>query len=160
MTDTTMNTGAASLSDDPKFAAVMALIDRIINGSRLDENNHNDDSLVEVASHLSRIGEKWAARSVGSVYNDARALKNLLLDGQHEGIIAELRTIRDNFARAASTSANVAQGAEAVASLRRIAHELRTYNPAADEYKGEHIHKVWAREIEALLPAASNGESK
>lgn len=35
--------------------------------------------------------------------------------------------------------------------LRRIVHELRTYNPAADEYKGEHIHKVWAREIEALL---------
>jgi hypothetical protein len=44
--------------------------------------------------------------------------------------------------------------------LKRIAHELRTYNPAADEYKGEHIHKVWAREIEALLPAASNGEPK
>jgi hypothetical protein len=62
--------------------------------------------------------------------------------------------------RAASTSANVAQGAEAVASLRRIAHELRAYNPAADEYKGEHIHKVWAREIEALLSDASNGESK
>jgi hypothetical protein len=55
---------------------------------------------------------------------------------------------------------NVAQGAEAVTSLRRIAHELHTYNPAADEYKGEHIHKVWAREIEALLPAASNGEPK
>lgn len=35
--------------------------------------------------------------------------------------------------------------------LRRIVHELRTYNPAADEYKGEHIHKVWAREIEAAL---------
>jgi hypothetical protein len=98
-------------------------------------------------------------------------------------------------ARAASTSANVAQGAEepdcwailtpngsrlvspdeakgrldayplytaptAQTALRRIAHELRTYNPAADEYKGEHIHKVWAREIEALLPAASNGEPK
>jgi hypothetical protein len=61
---------------------------------------------------------------------------------------------------ATSTSANVAQGAEAVASLRRIAHELRTYNPAADEYKGEHIHKVWARGIEALLSAASNGEPK
>lgn len=38
--------------------------------------------------------------------------------------------------------------------LERIARELRTYNPAADEYKGEHIHKVWAREIEALLAAA------
>ncbi|MFM0439253.1 hypothetical protein PQQ84_22530 [Paraburkholderia strydomiana] len=54
--------------------------------------------------------------------------------------------------------ANVAQGAEAVTSLRRIAHELRTYNPAADEYKGEHIHKVWAREIDAALTAA--GEPK
>jgi hypothetical protein len=28
---------------------------------------------------------------------------------------------------------------------------LRTYNPAADEHKGEHIHKVWAREIYAAI---------
>lgn len=62
--------------------AVMALIDRIINGSRLDENNHNDDSLVEVADHLAKLGEKWAARSVGGVYKDALSLKSLLLDGQ------------------------------------------------------------------------------
>jgi hypothetical protein len=34
--------------------------------------------------------------------------------------------------------------------LHRIVHELRTYNPAADEYKGAHIHKVWARELEAI----------
>jgi hypothetical protein len=39
--------------------------------------------------------------------------------------------------------------------LKRIAHELRAYNPAADEYKGEHIHKVWAREIEAALSDAA-----
>ncbi|UEP42716.1 helix-turn-helix domain-containing protein [Burkholderia sp. B21-005] len=41
--------------------------------------------------------------------------------------------------------------ADALTELRRIVHELRTYNPAADEYKGAHIHKVWAREIEALI---------
>lgn len=35
--------------------------------------------------------------------------------------------------------------------LHRIAKELRSYNPAADQYKGEHIHGVWAREIENLL---------
>jgi hypothetical protein len=62
--------------------AVMALLDRIINGSRLDENNHNNDSLVEVANHLAKRGDKWASRSVGSVYNDALDLKRLLLDGQ------------------------------------------------------------------------------
>lgn len=39
--------------------------------------------------------------------------------------------------------------------LRRLAHELRTYNPAADEYKGAHIHGVWARDIDALLQIPS-----
>lgn len=43
------------------------------------------------------------------------------------------------------------------ADLKRIASELRAYNPAADEYKGEHIHKVWAREIEAALAGQSAG---
>ncbi|KAA0089306.1 hypothetical protein CIW54_07515 [Paraburkholderia sp. T12-10] len=43
------------------------------------------------------------------------------------------------------------------AELKRIASELRAYNPAADEYKGEHIHKVWAREIEAVLAGQSAG---
>lgn len=43
------------------------------------------------------------------------------------------------------------------ADLKRIASELRAYNPAADEYKGEHIHKVWAREIEAALSGQSAG---
>lgn len=36
-------------------------------------------------------------------------------------------------------------------ALRRIARELRAYNPAADEHKGAHIHGVWAREIDAAL---------
>jgi hypothetical protein len=35
--------------------------------------------------------------------------------------------------------------------LRKITHELRTYNPAADEYKGVHVHKGWARRIDAAL---------
>lgn len=39
--------------------------------------------------------------------------------GQHEGIIAALRTIRDNFSRAASPAANVAHGAEAIKSAYR-----------------------------------------
>ena len=37
--------------------------------------------------------------------------------------------------------------------VERVTRELRAYNPAADEYKGEHIHKVWARELEAALAA-------
>lgn len=44
--------------------------------------------------------------------------------------------------------------AEKDAALMRIAHELRTYNPAADEYKGVHIHNGWASKIEDLLAAA------
>ena len=44
------------------------------------------------------------------------------------------------------------------AELKRIASELRAYNPAADEYKGEHIHKVWAREIEAALASCLDAQ--
>lgn len=49
--------------------------------------------------------------------------------------------------------------------LRRVAHELRFYNPAADEYKGKHVHKYWSDEItkaiaqiEALGIAAINAK--
>lgn len=45
------------------------------------------------------------------------------------------------------------------AELKRIASELLSYNPAADEYKGEHIHKVWAREIEALLACRPDAQA-
>ena len=45
---------------------------------------------------------------------------------------------------------------DAQTELKRIAHELRAYNPAADEYKGKHIHGVWAREIDAVLTALSD----
>lgn len=34
--------------------------------------------------------------------------------------------------------------------LNRVIHELRTYAPAADTYKGAHIHGVWAKELEQL----------
>lgn len=36
-------------------------------------------------------------------------------------------------------------------ALERIARELHWYNPASDEHKGRHIHKVWSREILAAL---------
>jgi len=36
-------------------------------------------------------------------------------------------------------------------AMKRIASELRYYNPLADKYKGEFIHKVWAAEIEEAL---------
>ena len=36
-------------------------------------------------------------------------------------------------------------------ALKRIASELRHYNPLADKYKGEFIHKGWATRIEELL---------
>lgn len=45
----------------------------------------------------------------------------------------------------------MSRATELATQLRKIAHELRTYNPAADEYKGQHIHGVWAREIDAAI---------
>jgi hypothetical protein len=39
----------------------------------------------------------------------------------------------------------------------RIAHELRTYNPAADVYQGAPIYHVWARELTALAPKPADG---
>jgi len=37
------------------------------------------------------------------------------------------------------------------AAVWRVIAELRAYNPAADEYKGAHIHKVWAMELAAAI---------
>lgn len=37
------------------------------------------------------------------------------------------------------------------AAVWRVIAELRAYNPAADEHKGAHIHKVWAKELAAAL---------
>lgn len=47
-----------------------------------------------------------------------------------------------------------------ISALKRIAKELKTYIPEADEYKGKFIHKVWAREIESALLPSSNGVDK
>lgn len=41
------------------------------------------------------------------------------------------------------------------AALRGTIHELRTYNPAADECHGAHIHKVWADDIESAICEAA-----
>jgi len=104
---------------------------------------------------------------------DAKALRQLLaaLNGQpHE--IRELMVLRDapaivcnddpittlttelNTWAATPTpladAAAIAEREAHVSELERIAHELRTYNPAADEYKGKHIHKVWARKLDAV----------
>lgn len=38
-----------------------------------------------------------------------------------------------------------------ISALKRIAKELKTYIPEADEYKGKFIHKVWAKEIDSAL---------
>ena len=35
--------------------------------------------------------------------------------------------------------------------IRVVIKELRTYNPAADEYRGKYIRHVWARDLEAAL---------
>jgi Lar family restriction alleviation protein len=60
--------------------------------------------------------------------------------------------------RAATSASALARDEASVAvapvidvELKRIAHELRTYNPAGDEYKGANIHKVWSREIESIV---------
>lgn len=39
------------------------------------------------------------------------------------------------------------------AAVERVIAELRAYNPAADEHKGAHIHKVWAKELAAAIAA-------
>ena len=53
------------------------------------------------------------------------------------------------------------QPAADLEALRQIARELTHYNPAADEYKGKHIHGVWAREIvKAITPSDSTKETK
>ncbi len=44
-------------------------------------------------------------------------------------------------------------------AVTRIAKELEHYNPKADAYNGEHIHKVWSRELRAALDAAMKGEA-
>lgn len=41
-------------------------------------------------------------------------------------------------------------------SLRRVGHELRAYDPIADEYRGKHIHKIWACEIDAAIGNANS----
>lgn len=40
--------------------------------------------------------------------------------------------------------------------LHRVIRELHAYNPKADPYGGEHIHKVWARELLALVTTGSD----
>lgn len=35
-------------------------------------------------------------------------------------------------------------------TTNRIAHELETYNPAADEHHGKYIHKGWAKQLRAI----------
>jgi len=44
-------------------------------------------------------------------------------------------------------------------AMKRIASELRYYNPLADKYKGEFIHKVWAAEIEEALASEQEQRS-
>ena len=36
-------------------------------------------------------------------------------------------------------------------AVTRIAKELEHYSPKADAYNGEHIHKLWSRELRAAL---------
>jgi len=55
----------------------------------------------------------------------------------------------------AETGRLYAELADMKAIAKRIAHELRTYNPAADEHKGLHIHSVWARELEMAINPTS-----
>ena len=47
-----------------------------------------------------------------------------------------------------------------ILALKRIAKELKTYIPEADEYKGKFIHKSWARGIESALSPSSHGVDK
>ncbi|MFM0439244.1 hypothetical protein PQQ84_22485 [Paraburkholderia strydomiana] len=141
------NPAAPSVEQDERGDAPLSLIPELVKQDQ-----------CAVGDALLDMGDAMVAwRTEVGKYREITSLaQSAFSDGYEAGIAAIL------CARAASTSANVAQGAEAVTSLRRIAHELRTYNPAADEYKGEHIHKVWAREIDAALTAAqsASGDTK
>ena len=55
-------------------------------------------------------------------------------------------------------SADIDAMRDALTELKRIANELRNYNPAADEYKGKYIHKGWANKIDAALQAKGVAE--
>lgn len=61
--------------------AVLAFLDRIINGRKLDDFNHDNDSMREVADELQRRGliNCWAANVCGNVYNEALDLRKLIL---------------------------------------------------------------------------------
>jgi DNA repair exonuclease SbcCD ATPase subunit len=41
-----------------------------------------------------------------------------------------------------------------VHKINEIAHQLETYNPAADEYHGQYIHKGWASQLRAIANAS------
>jgi len=34
-----------------------------------------------------------------------------------------------------------------LAAIREVIHELSTYNPLADEYKGIHVHTYWSNKL-------------
>ena len=38
-------------------------------------------------------------------------------------------------------------------SIREVIHQLRMYNPKADEYAGKYIHASWALSLESSLPS-------
>ncbi|QEE24548.1 hypothetical protein CS053_08560 [Rhodanobacter glycinis] len=43
-------------------------------------------------------------------------------------------------------------------AVRKVIHELRTYDPSGDEYQGRHIHWHWADKLEAAVKGeARNG---
>lgn len=95
----------------------------------------------------------WAERDLLSCDHFTVTDKGRALLGQEVAHFATPKNLADDAPESPAAQA-------ATDELKCIAHELRTYNPAADEYKGEHIHKGWARRIESAIVAAHAEDDK
>jgi hypothetical protein len=106
------------------------------------ETNECIDSASCALMHeCAMTGPRLTERvQVGSTVYEKGTLASLALDAVKRATPTPL-----------ADAAAIAEREAYVSELERIAHELRTYNPAADEYKGKHIHKVWARKLDAVV---------
>lgn len=58
---------------------VLAFLDRLINGSLLDERNHDDDSLRELAARVPNAGCVYTSRKLLTIDMSARELRKRLI---------------------------------------------------------------------------------
>lgn len=95
-----------------------------------------------------------AQEAISAVRSDCHDLstrqKQRAADEAVEALFAALKGIDVRAAVVAASPSDTSQGVSE-AAIRTVIHQLRTYNPAADAYKGKYIHRVWADELETAL---------